>query len=67
LGPWGSILVLGWGRERAGEVGHRRPVAVAAATDVPAMLHLRRDKGQFGRLGWRSMVVIMRSIWFGVA
>jgi hypothetical protein len=59
--------VLSWGRERAGEVGHRWPVAVAAVTAVPAMLHLRRGKGQFGRLGWRSMVVIMRSIWSGVA
>jgi hypothetical protein len=59
--------VLGWSRERAGEGAHRRLASVAAATDVPARLHFRRGKGQFGRLGWRSMVVIKRSNWSRVA
>jgi hypothetical protein len=66
-GPRGSIPVLGWGKERAGEGAHQRPASAAAATAVPARLHLRRGKRQFGRLGWRSTVVIMRSIWSGVA
>jgi hypothetical protein len=64
LRSWGSIPMLGWvGRGPA----RGAPAAVAAATAVPAMLHLPRGKGQFGRLGWRSTVVIMRSIWSGVA
>jgi hypothetical protein len=49
-GPWGSIPVLGWGRERAGEGAHRRPAAVAAATAVPAMGARCRGLGTVGEL-----------------
>jgi hypothetical protein len=61
------VCALGWGRERAGEGAHRRPASVAAATAVLARLHFRRGKGQFGRMGWRSMVVIKHSNWSRVA
>jgi hypothetical protein len=49
-GPRGSIPVLGWGRERAGEGGHRRPAAVAAATAVPAMGARCRGLGTIGEI-----------------
>jgi hypothetical protein len=66
-GPWDSIPVLGLGRGTTGGRGRRSGAVTATRATAPARLHLRRGKRRFGRLGWRSTVVVMRSIWSGVA
>jgi hypothetical protein len=66
-GPCGSISVLGWGRDTTGGCGRRSGAVTVARATAPAKVRLRRGKRRFGRLGWRSTVVVMRSNWSVVA
>jgi hypothetical protein len=60
-GPWGSIPVVGLGRGTTGGRSQRSGAVTTAGATAPARLHLRRGKRRFGRLGWRSTVVVMHS------